>query len=81
MIFYVPYLRYLPAITSAWFLISLWRDAELFGWQEACFVVWFVAALFLQLFAWSANTWVTGLVAQVVLAIVLVLKDRIDHIY
>lgn len=63
------------------FLVQLWRKGELFGTQEVIFCVWFVAALATQLLAQSLGAWIAGLVAQLVLAVVLVLKDRIDSIY
>jgi hypothetical protein len=72
---------FLATAVSLWFLIRLWREAELFGWQQIVFCVWFVAGTLTLLRATSAGAWVAGLVAQVLLAIVLVLKDRIDNIY
>jgi ABC-type thiamin/hydroxymethylpyrimidine transport system permease subunit len=66
---------------SLLFLVRLWRKGELFGTQEVIFCVWFVAALVTQLLAQSPGAWIAGLVAQLVLAVVLVLKDRIDSIY
>jgi ABC-type thiamin/hydroxymethylpyrimidine transport system permease subunit len=63
------------------FLVRLWRKGELFGTQGLIFCVWFVAALVMQLLAQSPGAWIAGLVAQLVLAVVLVLKDRIDSIY
>ena len=66
---------------SLWFLVRLWQEGELFGAQARLFCVWFVAAVALQLFAQSAGIWIMALVAQSILAIVLVAKDRIDNIY
>jgi hypothetical protein len=43
--------------------------------------VWFVVAVALQFFAQSAGIWIVGLLAQCILAIVLVLKDQIDSVY
>jgi hypothetical protein len=63
------------------FLVRLWRKGELFGAQARLFYVWFVVAVALQLFARSTGIWITGLFAQCILAIVLVLKDQIDSIY
>jgi len=49
--------------------------------QEWLFCGWFVVALIMQLFAHSTGIWLIGLLAQVILAIVLLLKKRIDEIY
>jgi hypothetical protein len=66
---------------SLLFLVRLWREAELYGVQEVIFGVWFVVALAIQLLARSPGVWIAGLVAQLALAIVLVLKEQIDNIY
>ena len=63
------------------FLVRLWRKGELFGAKARLFYVWFVVAIALQLFAQSDGIWIMGLLAQCILAIVLVLKDQIDSIY
>jgi len=63
------------------FLVRLRWKAELFGAQARLFYVWFVVAVALQLFAQSAGIWIIGLVAQCILAIILVLKDQIGSIY
>jgi hypothetical protein len=63
------------------FLVRLWRRGELFGAQAGLFSVWFIVAVALQLFAQSAGIWIMGLGAQCLLAIVLVLKDRMNSIY
>ena len=83
--FFLPYLArrgvFLPILVSLWFLVALWREGELFGAQEVLFSVWFVVALVTQLLAPSPGIWITGMLAQVALAIVLVLKKQIDDIY
>jgi len=66
--------------SSLAFLVRLWWRGEAFGAQARVFSVWFVVALALQLFAPSAGIWIMGLVAQCILAILLVLKDQIDSI-
>ena len=66
---------------SLMFLVRLWRRGELFGTQAVIFCVWFFAALVTQFLAQSPGAWIAGLAAQLVLAVVLVLKDRIDSIY
>jgi hypothetical protein len=69
------------ALVSLWYLVRLWRKAELFGIQLVVFVLWFAVAFVLQMFARTAGLWVAGLLAQVALAIVLTLKKQIDDIY
>jgi hypothetical protein len=71
---------FLPIIVSLWFLVRLWWKAELFGKTGALFCVWFVLAAVAQLFASSLGLWVVGFLAQVALAIVLVLKQRLSDI-
>jgi len=45
----MPYLGrrgvFIPILVSLWYLIRLWREAELYGWKEILFPVWFVVAL------------------------------------
>ena len=72
---------FLTVAVSLWFMVRLWREAELYGAQEVIFGVWFVVAITIQLLAGSPGVWITGLLAQLALAIVLVLKDQIDNIY
>ena len=62
------------------FLVRLLWKGELFGAQARLFYVWFVVAVALQLFAQSAGIWSMGLVAQCILAIMLVLKDQMGRI-
>jgi hypothetical protein len=82
---FLPYLArrgiFLPVLVSLWFLVRLWREGELFGAQEVLFCVWFVVALVAQLTGRSTGVWLAGLLAQVALATVLVLKQQIDEIY
>jgi ABC-type thiamin/hydroxymethylpyrimidine transport system permease subunit len=66
---------------SLCFLVRLWREAELRGAQQVVFGLWFIVALATQLLAHSPGVWIAGLIAQGLLAIVLVLKDQIDNIY
>jgi hypothetical protein len=71
----------LTVAVSLWLLIRLWREGELYGRQELLFSVWFVVALLIQLVARTPGAWVTGLLAQLALAIVLILKHQMDSIY
>ena len=64
-----------------WFLVRLWRESELFGAQEVVFCAWFVAALVTQAFARTTGLWIAGLVAQLALAIVLIVKQQMDDLY
>jgi hypothetical protein len=70
-----------PPVLSFFLLVLLWREDELYGLRGTMFCVWFLAAGALQAFAASPGWWATGLVAQALLAIVLILKRQIDRIY
>jgi hypothetical protein len=71
---------FLPILISLWFLVRLWREGELYGLKGTLFCVWFVLATVVQLFAPNMVVWVVGLLAQVALAIVLVLKQKLSDI-
>jgi hypothetical protein len=66
----------LATIVCLWYLVRLWRNGELHGLQLRVFVLWFVAALAIQFASLGVWVWITGFVAQVGLAIVLVLKHH-----
>ena len=72
---------FLPIFVSLWCLVVLWREAELYGVRQWLFCAWFVVALVMQLFGHSTGIWLSGLLAQVILAIVLLLKKQVDEIY
>ena len=82
---FLPYLArrgiFIPILVSLWCLVRLWREAELYGWKEVVFPIWFVIALVAQLFGSNTGIWVAGVLAQVVLAVILVLKQQIDKIH
>ena len=63
-------------IVCLWYLVRLWWKGELYGVQLRVFVLWFVAALAIQFASRSVWVWIAGFVAQVALAIVLILKDQ-----
>ena len=71
---------FIPIVVSLWYFVRLWRDGELFGKAALIFGGWWILATVLQLSASGPGWWVTGLVAQVALAIVLVLKLRMSDI-
>ena len=66
----------LPAIVSLLLLVRLWRAGDLYGGSGTLLCCWFVAALVVQLFATGLTAWVSGLIAQTGLAIVLLLKAQ-----
>lgn len=70
-----------PAAVCLAYLAKLWWDGELHGGRQAVFVAWLIVSLALQLASRGPWTWIAGFVGQVALAIVLVLKDRMDDIY
>ena len=71
----------LPPMVCVWYLIKLWRKAELYGVQEVAFSLWFVVSLVTELASRSTGLWIAGLLGQVSLAIVLILKDQMDDIW
>jgi hypothetical protein len=71
----------LPPVTCLWYLAWLWWAGELFGVQQAVFVAWFVVAFGIQLGSRGPYMWIAGMLGQVSLAIVLILKKHIDDIY
>jgi hypothetical protein len=71
----------LPTVVSLCLLVQLWREGELYGKAGPLFCLWFGTAGALQVFATTPGWWATGLVAQVLLAIVLLLKRQINRIY
>lgn len=66
----------LATIVCLWYLVRLWWKGELHGLQLRVFVLWFVAALAMQFASRSVWVWIAGFLAQVALAIVLVLKHH-----
>jgi hypothetical protein len=71
---------WLAAVVSLWFLVRLWLEGELVGTRQVVFCTWFVVAVMTQFFAQSPGVWAAGVVAQVILAITLVLKNKLDSI-
>jgi len=69
----------LATVVSLWCLVRLWRVGELYGASRTIFCVSFVAAVVTQLFAPNVGVWILGMVAQVALAIVLVLKQQLSE--
>jgi len=69
----------LAIVVSLWCLVRLWRVGELYGGTGILFCVWFVLAVVTQLFAPNLAVWILGFVAQVALAIVLVLKQQLSE--
>ena len=70
----------LPTVVSAYLLVSLWREGELYGKSGSAFCLWFLLAGGLQIFATTPGWWAVGLVAQSLLAVVLVLKRQMNRI-
>jgi hypothetical protein len=67
-----------PALISLTMLIKLWWDGYLFGRRAVIFITWFLVAAALQFGSRGLAGWSIGLVAQTLLAIVLVLRRRFD---
>lgn len=73
--------QFAPATVCLGYLAKLWAAGELNGVRQAGLVAWFITALSIQLASGSPGVWIAGYVGQIVLAIVLVLKDQIDGIF
>jgi len=70
----------LPALVSGGLLAKLWREGNLSGMSGTVSCAWFAAAALAQFLMPTGGVWAVGLIAQVALAIVLVLKNRLDQI-
>lgn len=75
-----PLSQFLPVAICLCLLAKLWWNGQLYGLQQAAFVAWLMTALGMQLASQGPWMWIAGYVGQVVLAIVLVVKDRIGDI-
>ena len=71
---------FLPILISLWFLVRLWRESELYGKTALVCGCWWLLATMTQVFASGPGVWLTGLLAQVALAILLVLKQQMSDI-
>jgi hypothetical protein len=65
---------------SLWFLVRVWREGELSGRSGTLFSTWFLVAAGTQLSAPSTGVWILALVAQLILAVVLILKQQVSEI-
>ena len=65
---------------SLFFLVRLSREGALYGRSGIVFCVWFVVAASAQLFAPDVGLWILGIVAQLILAVVLILKQQLSDI-
>ena len=74
-----PRMFVVPAVVSVAMLVKLWWDTALFGRNRAIFIAWFVVAAVAQFTSRGIGGWSAGLVAQTVLAIVLVLRARLNE--
>jgi hypothetical protein len=71
---------FLPILISLWFLVRLWREGEIFGKTAMVLSTWWLLATITQIFASGPGIWIAGLLAQVALAIGLVLKQQMSEI-
>jgi hypothetical protein len=65
---------------SLFFLVRLRGEDELHGPSGMIFCAWFLVAAGAQTLAPSLGVWILGLVAQSILAIVLMLKQQLSDI-
>jgi hypothetical protein len=71
----------LPTVVCVWYLVRLWWEAELYGVQEVVFTLWFIVSLVTELVSQNTLMWIAGFLAQVGLAIVLVMKSHMDDVW
>ena len=71
----------LPATVCLVFLAKLWWEGELTGRQQALFVAWLLVGASLQFASRDPWMWIAGFTGQIMLAIVLVVKERLDNIF
>ena len=72
-------LFWLPAVISAALLLLLWAEDALPRYAPT-FAGWCLLAGILQFSARTPDAWVFGLILQTVLAVVLLLKYRLDGV-
>ena len=65
---------------SLFFLVRLWGKGELRGPRGVIFCAWFLVAASAQTLSPSLGVSMLGLVAQLILAIVLILKQQLSDI-
>jgi hypothetical protein len=70
----------IATLVSLGLLVRLWWADELYGVSGTVFYCWFVVATAAQVLAQSTGLWVFGLVAQTLLAIVLLVKMQLTEI-
>ena len=70
----------LPALVSGGLLVKVWKDRNLFGVGGTVFCAWFIVAALGQFLGQTGSMSLIGLLAQVALAITLVLKNRLGQI-
>jgi hypothetical protein len=76
----VPYafIFHVPALASLALLVMLWNMDALLGRSAAIFGIWFLVALVMQYSGRGVWLWLTGLLMQTALALVLSLKWRFN---
>jgi hypothetical protein len=76
----LPYafIFYVPALASLALLVMLWNMDALLGRSAAIFGIWFLVALVMQYSGRGVWLWLTGLLMQTALALVLSLKWRFN---
>ena len=79
MAFYFQ-LFWLPTIASALLLVLLSVQGDLSGRTPVTAAGWFLIALATQYLATTMSVWALGLAAQTGLAVVLLVKQRLDRL-
>lgn len=66
----------LPTIVCLILLVRLWWKGELYGVHQRVFLLWFAGALAVQLATRNIWVWLAGFLAQIALALVLILRGQ-----
>jgi hypothetical protein len=76
---FLPFISWLAAITSAVIIGILWTTGELRLRAGACLCIWFLVALYLQMFGASAMVAAIGLALQTILAAYLSIRLKLSY--
>ena len=78
MLYFLPFMVWLAAITSAVLLAVLWHFGELGRRSRVVLLGWFLVAGYCQFFAVSPVVGAIGLLLQTLLAICLILRWKLS---
>jgi hypothetical protein len=76
---FIPFISWLAAITSLVTMVILWATGEFGLTTGAVVCIWFLVALYLQMFGASAIVAAIGLSLQTILAAYLSIRLKLRH--